>query len=128
MGVMIGPVVPGLNDHEIPAILKAASAAGASFSAYTFVRLNGAIQIMFKDWLFKNFPDRAQKVWHSIQDGHGGKVNDSRWGVRMKGEGNLAGIINQQFKTYARQFHLENNRWNLDTSLFARPGRQLGLF
>ncbi len=72
MGVMIGPVVPGLNDHEIPAILKTASSAGATFSAYTFVRLNGAVQIMFKDWLYKNFPHRADKVWHSIQDGHGG--------------------------------------------------------
>src|SRR5690606_14212454 len=85
MGVMIGPVVPGLNDHEIPAILKAASESGASFSAYTFVRLNGAVKIMFQDWLYKNFPDRADKVWHSIQDGHGGKVNDSRFGVRMRG-------------------------------------------
>lgn len=128
MGVMIGPVVPGLNDHEIPAILKAASDSGATFSAYTFVRLNGAVQIMFKDWLYKNFPDRADKVWHSIQDGHGGKVNDSRFGVRMRGEGNNAEIINQQFKKYSRLFGLEKNRWKLDTTLFARPGRQLDLF
>ena len=128
MGVMIGPVVPGLNDHEIPSILKAASGAGASFSAYTFVRLNGAVQVMFKDWLYKNFPDRADKVWHSIQDGHGGQVNDSRFGVRMRGEGNLAEIINQQFKKYTRMFELESGRLNLNTSLFMRPGQQLGLF
>ena len=128
MGVMIGPVIPGLNDHEIPSILKAAASCGASFSAYTFVRLNGSVQIMFKDWLYKNFPDRADKVWHSIQDGHGGQVNDSRFGVRMKGEGNLAEMINQQFKKYARIFKLENNRWELDTTKFMRPGQQLDLF
>ncbi len=128
MGVMIGPVVPGLNDHEIPAILKSASSAGASFSAYTFVRLNGSVQIMFKDWLYKNFPDRADKVWHSIQDGHGGKVNDSRFGLRMRGEGNNAEIINQQFKKYSKLFGLDKNRWDLNTAMFRRPGSQLDLF
>ena len=84
--------------------------------------------MMFKDWLYKNFPDRADKIWHSIQDGHGGQVNDSRFGVRMRGEGNLAEIINQQFKKYTRMFELESGRLNLNTSLFMRPGQQLGLF
>src|SRR5690606_27322940 len=86
MGVMVGPVIPGLNDHELHDILKAASEAGAVFSAYTFVRLNGAVGLLFHDWLHRHFPDRAEKVWNLISSGHGGKVNDSRWGTRMRGE------------------------------------------
>ena len=64
MGVMLGPMIPGLNEHEMHDIIKAASDAGATFSAYTFIRLNGAIKLLFHDWLYKNFPDRADKVWH----------------------------------------------------------------
>jgi DNA repair photolyase len=79
MGVMLGPMIPGLNDHEMHDILKAASDVGATFSAYTFIRLNGAIKLLFHDWLYKNFPDRADKVWHMIEASHGGKVNDSEW-------------------------------------------------
>ncbi|MGI8635041.1 MAG: PA0069 family radical SAM protein, partial [Segetibacter sp.] len=63
MGVMLGPMIPGLNEHEMHNIIKAASEAGATFSAYTFIRLNGAIKLIFHDWLYKNFPDRADKVW-----------------------------------------------------------------
>ncbi len=67
MGVMLGPMIPGLNDHEMHDIIKLASDAGALFSAYTFIRLNGAIKLLFHDWLYKNFPDRADKVWHMIE-------------------------------------------------------------
>src|SRR5688572_8091031 len=63
MGVMLGPMIPGLNEHEMHEIIKAASENGATFSAYTFIRLNGAIKLLFHDWLYKNFPDRGDKVW-----------------------------------------------------------------
>ncbi|MGL1465826.1 hypothetical protein ACSTI9_00455, partial [Vibrio parahaemolyticus] len=59
MGVMLGPMIPGLNEHEMQRIMEAASTNGAVFSAYTFIRLNGAIKLIFHDWLYKNFPDRA---------------------------------------------------------------------
>ncbi len=127
-GVMVGPVIPGLNDQDMHNILKTASENGATFSAYTFVRLNGAVQLLFKDWLHKNYPDRAEKVWHQIEQGHGGKVNDSRFGVRMRGEGNMAGIINQQYKKYIRKYGLDNERMDLDTTKFRRPSVQGSLF
>lgn len=122
-GVMLGPMIPGLNDHEMQRIMKAASEAGASFSAYTFVRLNGSIKLLFHDWLYKNFPDRADKVWHMIEQSHGGKVNDSNWGRRMRGEGHIADIIAQQFKKYTQKYSLNDERWELDCSKFQRPSR-----
>ncbi|RYY61523.1 MAG: PA0069 family radical SAM protein [Chitinophagaceae bacterium] len=127
-GVMLGPMIPGLNDHEMQRIMKAASDAGATFTAYTFIRLNGAIKLLFHDWLYKNFPDRADKVWHLIEDSHAGKVNDSRWGLRMRGEGTVAEIIEQQYRTYGRLYNLNENRYKLDCSIFRRPGQQGTLF
>lgn len=127
-GVMIGPVVPGLTDHELPAILAAAAEAGASFSAYTFVRLNGAVKILFHDWLYKHFPERADKVWHGIEDGHGGQVNDNRFGTRMRGEGVVAELVRQQFKKFSQIYKLTGENWEHDCSLFATPAQQLKLF
>ncbi len=128
MGVMLGPMIPGLNEHEMQRIMKAASENGASFSAYTFIRLNGAVKLIFHDWLYKNFPDRADKVWHMIQHAHGGKVNDSRFGVRMRGEGPIAELVNQQFKKYNKLYGLNAEQWELDCSQFRRPGEQGKLF
>ena len=128
MGVMLGPMIPGLNEHEMQRIMKAASEAGAVFSAYTFIRLNGAIKLLFHDWIYKNFPDRADKVWHLIQNAHDGKVNDSRFGVRMRGEGPIADLVRQQFRKYNKIYGLNAERWNLDSSQFRRPGEQGRLF
>ncbi|MBC7948382.1 MAG: PA0069 family radical SAM protein [Chitinophagaceae bacterium] len=127
-GVMLGPMIPGLNDHEMQRIMKAASEVGATFTAYTFIRLNGAIKFLFHDWLYKNFPDRADKVWHMIEDSHDGKVNDTRWGVRMRGEGSVAQIISQQYRKYGKLYNLDQDRWALDTTSFRRPGEQGKLF
>lgn len=128
MGVMLGPMIPGLNEHELQRIMKAASEAGASFTAYTFIRLNGAIKVLFHDWLYKNFPDRANKVWHLIEQSHDGKVNDSRWGVRMRGEGSIAEMVAQQYRKYGNLYGLNAERWELDTTQFRRPGAQISLF
>ena len=128
MGVMLGPMIPGLNEHEMQRIMKAASENGAVFSAYTFIRLNGAIKLMFHDWLYKNFPDRADKVWHLIENAHGGQVNDSRYGIRMRGEGPIADLVRQQFIKYNKLYGLNAERWNLDTTRFRRPGEQGRLF
>jgi DNA repair photolyase len=121
MGLMLGPIIPGLNEHEMPAVIKAAAEAGATFSAYTFVRLNGAVKLLFHDWLYKNFPDRADKVWHLIESGHGGKVNDSRWGVRMRGEGNIAKMVADQYHVYTKKYGLRHAKMGLDCTRFARP-------
>ena len=128
MGVMMGPMIPGLNEHEMQRIMKEAKENGATFTAYTFIRLNGAIKFLFHDWLYKNFPDRADKVWHLIESSHDGKVNDSRWGVRMRGEGNIAEIVRQQYKKYGKLYGMNAERWELDCSNFRRPGEQGRLF
>lgn len=121
-GVMIGPVIPGLNDHHIHDIIHGASLNGASFSAYTFIRLNGSIKFLFHDWLYKNFPDRAEKVWHLIEQSHDGKVNDSRFGIRLRGEGKIAELVNMQYKKYIHKYGLDHERIGLDCSRFQRPG------
>ncbi|HRN57882.1 MAG TPA: radical SAM protein, partial [Agriterribacter sp.] len=128
MGVMMGPMIPGLNDHEMQRIMEAAANAGAVFTAYTFIRLNGAIKFLFHDWLYKNFPDRADKVWHLIEQSHDGKVNDTRWGLRMRGEGAIAEIITQQYKKYGKMYRMNEDRFELDTTIFRRPGQQGRLF
>ncbi len=127
-GIMMGPMIPGLNEHEMQRIMKAGSDAGAKFTAYTFIRLNGSIKFLFHDWLYRNFPDSADKVWHLIEESHDGKVNDSRWGVRMKGEGNIAALVNQQYKKYGKLYGINEDRWKLDGSKFIRPGTQGRLF
>ncbi|HEU4575128.1 MAG TPA: PA0069 family radical SAM protein [Chitinophagaceae bacterium] len=128
MGIMMGPMIPGLNDHEMQRIMQAARDHGATFTAYTFIRLNGAIKFLFHDWLYKNFPDRADKVWHLIEQSHDGKVNDSRWGVRMRGEGAIAQLVAQQYKKYGRLYGMNAEEWSLDRRLFRRPGEQGRLF
>jgi DNA repair photolyase len=128
MGIMMGPMIPGLNEHEMQRIMKEARDNGATFTAYTFIRLNGAIKFLFHDWLYKNFPDRADKVWHLIEGSHDGKVNDTRWGVRMRGEGNIAQMVAQQYKKYGKLYGMNAEEWSLDTSIFRRPGEQGRLF
>lgn len=97
VNVMMAPIIPGLNSDDIMKVAKSSSNAGALGLAYTMVRLNGRIGDVFKDWLKKNYPDRADKVIRQISSLHGGQLNDSRFGTRMKGEGNIAAIIKQQF-------------------------------
>ncbi|GAB3008407.1 PA0069 family radical SAM protein [Niabella terrae] len=128
MGVMLGPMIPGLNDHEIPRIMQAAADAGARFSAYTFIRLNGAIKLLFRDWLYTNFPDRANRVWHLIEQSHKGQVNDSRWGLRMRGEGPVAAMVAAQYAQYGKMYQLDGERVPLDRTIFQRPGQQGLLF
>lgn len=127
-GIMMGPMIPGLNDHEMQRIMKEAADRGATFTAYTFIRLNGAIKFLFHDWLYKNFPDRADKIWHLIEQSHDGKVNDSRWGLRMKGEGKVAEMIAQQYKKYGKLYRMNEGETGLDTSKFRIPGGQGKLF
>lgn len=128
MGVMVAPLVPGLSDHEIPVILKTIANAGAIAAGYTVVRLNGAIGGIFEDWLRKNYPDRFEKVWHMIQSCHGGHVNDSRFGDRMRGDGNIARLIRDNFKLHCRLNRLNEVKTTLDSGLFKVPKVQLSMF
>jgi DNA repair photolyase len=122
VGVLVAPIIPGLNNHEIPRIVQATGSAGALMAGYTVVRLNGDIALLFRNWLEKNFPDRVQKVWSQIEQLHGGKVNDSMWGRRMKGEGVLADSIRQIFKASLKK-HMPGRRFpEYDLSHFSSSG------
>lgn len=127
VGIMNAPIIPGLNHHEIPAILKAASEHGALNAGMTIVRLNGSISILFEDWLRKNFPDRFDKVWNQICSLHDGNVNDSQFGRRMRGEGNLADAIHQLFRSSKKKYFTGKSMPVYDLTKF-RKGGMLSLF
>lgn len=127
VGIMNAPIIPGLNHHEIPSILKAAADHGALNAGMTVVRLNGSIGKIFEDWLRKNFPDRFEKVWHQICEMHGGNVNDSEFGRRMSGEGNFAQAIHQLFKVSKKKYFGEKRMPPMDLTKF-RKGGNLSLF
>ena len=129
VGIMNAPIIPGLTDHQMPEVLKAAADAGAKWAGYTIVRLNGALGPLFRDWLYKAYPDRADKVWESICECHGGSVNDNRWGNRIVGEGKFAEMIKQQFQIFCRKYGLNQDEMQFNTSLFRRvKNGQLPLF
>jgi DNA repair photolyase len=122
VGIMNAPLIPGLNHHEIPVILKAAADAGALTAGMTVVRLNGSIGKIFEDWLRKNFPDRFDKVWNQICSLHDGNVNDSQFGRRMSGEGNIAEAIHQLFTVSKRKYFEGKTMPPLNLTKFRRGG------
>ena len=99
--VMIGPIIPGLNDHEIENILKAARNAGAAEAGYTMLRLPFEVKDIFKDWLLREHPDRAAKVMAQVKDVRGGKESDPNFGTRMTGTGPVAWMIGRRFQMAA---------------------------
>lgn len=128
VGVNVAPVIPGLTDHEMPAILKAAAAAGAKHAGYTNLRLPLAVAPIFEDWLQKHKPERRLKVLEAVKGHRGGKLYDSKWGSRMKGEGPVADNIKQMFAIYARKEGLNQTKSVLSSEHFIRPGDQLSFF
>jgi DNA repair photolyase len=129
VGVMVAPVIPGLTEHEIPAILKAAAQAGARSAGYTLVRLPMAVAGLFQDWLETHFPERKEKILGRIRAARGGRLNDARFGVRMSGEGHQAELITRLFQTASRRAGLNRQPWPVSTAAFRRPGpQQLTMF
>lgn len=127
VGVMNAPIIPGLNHHELPAILKEAANHGALSAGMTVVRLNGSIGKIFEDWLRKNFSDRFDKVWNQICSMHGGNVNDSQFGRRMTGEGNFAEAIHQLFRVARKKYFSGKSMPPVDLTKFSKGGT-LSLF
>jgi DNA repair photolyase len=129
VNVMAAPIIPGLNDQEIPAILKESARLGASSAAYTLVRLNGAIGEIFRDWLHKSFPDREKKVLEQISSCHGGHLNDSVYGRRMTGEGKYAEAIGHLFRISKQKYFSGRQMKPYRYDLFCgRAGKQLPLY
>jgi DNA repair photolyase len=127
VGIMNAPLIPGLNHHEIPEVLKAAADHGALTAGMTIVRLNGSIGKIFEDWLQKNFPDRFEKVWNQICSMHEGNVNDSQFGRRMRGDGNVADAIHQLFRVSKKKYFSGREMPAYDLTKF-RKGGTLSLF
>ena len=121
VSVFVAPVIPGLNDHEIPAILAEAAARGASRASYTMLRLAGAVEPVFLDWLRREYPEGAAKVEGRLREMRGGKVNDPRFGTRMTGEGETASAIRRLFELTASRLGLDREGLDFDTTLFRRP-------
>lgn len=129
VNVMIAPIVPSINDHEIPAVMKAVSEAGALSAAYTFVRLNGSIGEIFTDWVHKAYPDRAERILNQIRESHGGNLHDYRSGTRMQGEGKIAEAIKNLFAVSKKKYFKDKVFPELDCTKFIRnPNGQLSLF
>ena len=127
-GVMVAPVIPGLTDHEMPAILKAAAQAGARSAGYVLLRLPHGVRNLFEDWLAHHFPDRKEKVLNRIRDTRGGKLNDARFGTRMRGQGHYSEHLSRLFTIARRQAGIEQRTESLSTAAFRQPFGQMQLF
>lgn len=131
VGVGFAPVIPGLNDHELEAVLEAAQKAGATSAMYVTLRLPLEIKDLFREWLADARPDRAARVMSLIRQTRGGKDYDPDWSQRMKGTGPVAELIAARFKAAVKRYGLDGPRHALDVTQFripadARP--QLDLF
>jgi len=129
VAVNVAPIIPGLTDHEMPAILKAAHEAGATAAGFTIVRLPYANATLFEKWLETHFPDRKEKVLNRIRAMRGGKLYDAQWGKRMSGEGIFAEQIAMMFDVARRKAGFKDDDRELSLASFRRPGgAQLSLF
>lgn len=127
--VMIAPVIPGLTDYDILNVAKKAAESGASNIFYQIVRLNGDVSGVFEDWVKKALPGKADKILNRIADCHNGKLNDSRTGKRLKGEGNIAEVIRKQFELGKKLYFKDKKLPPLNTQLYKElKDPQLKLF
>lgn len=124
VGVLVAPVIPGLNDHEMPAIIAAAAAAGAQTAGYVPVRLPYAVARLFEDWLSRHFPDRKEKVLNRIRAMRGGKLNDPNFGTRMRGEGIFAEQVEALFSVATRKAGIAGRHSELSTAAFRVPASE----
>jgi DNA repair photolyase len=130
VGVMVAPIIPVLTDHELERILAAAVASGAQSAAYVLLRLPYELKDLFREWLEHNEPLKAKHVMSRLQAMRGGKDNDSRFGVRQRGEGEYAALLAQRFSAACTRLGLkERERFAHNLALFRPPelGPQLSL-
>jgi len=129
--IMTSPLVPGLTDHELEALLAAGVDAGADAASWIMLRLPREVSGLWQDWLQAHVPNRAEKVMARLREMHGGRDYDPRWGQRMRGEGHYAEMIARRFKLACTRLELSEKASPLRCDLFARPaqpGDQLSLF
>jgi DNA repair photolyase len=121
VGVNVAPIIPGLNDREIPAVLEAAKAAGASGAGYTLLRLPYGVKDIFTEWLKENFPEKLERILGTVRTVRGGKLNVSDFGTRMRGEGIYADQIAQMFHVFRERLGFIRGH-ELRTDHFRKPG------
>lgn len=121
VGILVAPLIPAINDHEIPSVLAAARAAGASWAYSEMLRLPLTVAPVFQEWLERHFRDRKDKVLSHIRAIRGGKLNDPRFGVRMRGEGIFAEQIHRMFEVARRKAGIPENSPELSVAAFRRP-------
>ncbi len=121
VGLLQGPIIPGLNDHESEAVLEAGAKAGAQSASYTFLRLPYELKELWGDWLEMHVPEKKTRILALQREVRGGKLNDARFGTRMVGEGAYAEMVRQRFKLAKRKLGLDRPRPELRCDLFSRP-------
>ncbi|MBU2582116.1 MAG: PA0069 family radical SAM protein [Alphaproteobacteria bacterium] len=126
--VMVAPVIPALNDHEVEAILEAAAGSGVREAGYVMLRLPLEIKDLFREWLATDHPGRAKRVISLIQSMHGGRDYSSEFGLRQRGRGPYAEQVAKRFQLAAKRFRLNQRREQLRTDLFRAPTLQGGQF
>jgi DNA repair photolyase len=122
VGVNAAPLIPGLTDHELPAIIKAAVESGAQYAGYSIVRLPGAVETVFSNWLAAHTPGHREKVLNRIREIHGGRLNSTEFGGRFRGEGPHAQAIRSLFQAAVLRSGISKERPVLRTDGFRRPG------
>jgi DNA repair photolyase len=128
-GALVAPVIPGLTDHEMPAILKAVARAGAVHAGYVPLRLPYSVAPLFEEWLIRHRPLQKAKVINRVLSIRGGRMNDPNFGSRLHGEGAHAEQLADLFEVLCRKTGLNSSRPSLSSSAFRRPGpSQLALF
>ena len=128
--VLTAPIVPGLTDHELEAMLEAATGAGATGAHWIMLRLPREVSDLWQEWLSEHYPNRAAKAMARLKEMHGGRDYDANWHKRMRGEGPYAAMISMRFKAALRRLGLTDDRHPLRTDLFKvppKPGDQLSL-
>ena len=127
--VMMAPIIPSLNSHEILPLVKKVAELGAVDVNYTIVRLNGQIAEIFKDWAYKTIPDKAERILNQIAECHGGSLNDSNWGRRIKGEGSISEQVKNTMAIAKNRYLKDKSKKPLETSHFLElKNPQLKLF
>jgi DNA repair photolyase len=126
--VNLAPMIPGLNDHELPQLIQAAADHGAVSVGMQIVRLPGAVADIFSNWLENNYPTQKEKILNRIRATREGKLNNTDFKSRMRGSGILADSILQTFKIWAKRCKLDGGMPKLDETLFVPPSGQLRLF
>ncbi|MFV0455634.1 MAG: PA0069 family radical SAM protein [Pseudomonas sp.] len=129
VSVMCAPMIPMINDMELERMLEAAREAGAASAGYVLLRLPYELAGLFEDWLVEHFPQRAGHVLSLVRQSRGGRNNDSRFGSRMRGEGQFAELLAQRFRLACRRlgYNRRDQNFGLDCSRFAPPGQQMSL-